>query len=197
MCKTFIVSSISISRVLFNALFSSTSLFPGIPCYDPANLETVEITPRCPIKVGVSKQFLESNLKKSEQECILDVPLEEEGSQTEIVASLDLSQLQTEDRQFQLPRAREDILVNGFVIMEDSLRIKVIHPDEASSVLGLTRHHMSFSCLCPIYPAHNDGKNDLPVRCPSPVDLNAAEDGRQETLVGIKVTNPFPLGLFT
>lgn len=157
-----------------------------IPCYDPANLETVEITPRCPIKVGVSKQFLESNLKKSEQECILDVPLEEEGSQTEIVASLDLSQLQTEDRQFQLPRAREDILVNGFVIMEDSLRIKVIHPDEASSVLGLTRHHMSFSCLCPIYPAHNDGKNDLPVRCPSPVDLNAAEDGRQETLVGIK-----------
>lgn len=149
----------------------------GIPCYDPANLETVEIASRCAVKVGVSKQFIEANLKKSEQQWIPEVPLDEKDKDSEIIESLDLSQLQTEDHHFELPRAREAIPVNGFVVMDDSSRIKVIHPDEVSSELGVTEHHLSFSCLCPIYPALDaEDDNSLNPRGPSPVDLNASEN---------------------
>lgn len=164
---------------------------PGIPCYDPANLETVEIASSCAIKVGVSKQFFEVNLKKSEQQWILEVPIEESDKQSEIIESLDLSQLRTEDHYFQLPRARESIPVNGFVVMDDSSRIKVIHPDEVSSELGVGEHRMSFSCLCPIYPAL-DGEEDklLGPRGPSPVDLNASEDAAQEIPADMEVGVP-------
>lgn len=80
------------------ALCGFSSLVPGIPCYDPANLETVEIASRCAVKVGVSNQFLDANLKESEQPLIPELPSEEKEKQSEIIESLDLSQLQTEDR---------------------------------------------------------------------------------------------------
>ena len=139
--------------------------------------------------MGVSKQFLEANLKNSEQQWIPEVPLEETDKQSEIIESLDLSQLQTEDRHFQLLRARGGIPVNGFVVMDDSSRIKVIHPDEVSSELGVTEHHMSFSCLCPIYSGF-DAEEDKPLnpRGQSPVDLNASEDAAQEAPVGMEVS---------
>lgn len=73
---------------------------------------------------------------------------------------------------------REDILVNGFVIMEDLLRIKVIYFDEVLFVFGFIWYYMSFFCLCFIYLVYNDGKNDLLVRCLFLVDLNVVEDGR-------------------
>lgn len=139
--------------------------------------------------MGVSKQFLDANLQKSEQQAIPEVPLEEKENQSEIIESLDLSQLQTEDHHFQLPRAREAISVNGFVVMDDSSRIKVIHPDEVSAELGITEHHMHFSCLCPIYAAPNgDEDKVIQERIQLPVDLNASEDqGAQATSLDMEV----------
>jgi hypothetical protein len=185
------MSSKTFSRVLncVYGLCERYSVVPGIPCYDPANLETVEIASRCAVKVGVSKQFIEANLKKSEQQWIPEVPLDEKDKGSELIESLDLSQLQTEDHHFELPRAREAIPVNGFVVMDESSRIKVIHPDEVSSELGVTEHHLSFSCLCPIYPAL-DAEDDNPLnpRGPSPVDLNASENVAQEAPVDMEVS---------
>ncbi|KAG0572445.1 hypothetical protein KC19_VG095700 [Ceratodon purpureus] len=152
----------------------------GIPCYDPANLETVEIASRCAVKVRASEQFHEANLKISEQQRTPDVPVEENHKQLEIIESLDLSQLQTEVHHFQLPHARGGIPVNGFVVMDNTSRIRVIQPDEVSSELGVTEHHMSFSCVCPIYPLL-DAEEDKPFnpRGPSPIHLNASEDSLQ------------------
>lgn len=161
---------------------------PGIPCYDPANLETVEIASRCPVKVGVSKKFLDANIKICEQQAMPEVTLEDKDNQSEIIESLDLSQLQTEDHHLQLPLAREAISVNGFVVMEDSSRIKVIHPDEVSAELGITEHQMRFSCLCPIYPAPNgDDDRVTQEKTQLPVDLNALEDGALATAVDMEV----------
>jgi len=163
-------------------------LVTGIPCYDPANLETVEIASRCPVKVGVSKQFLDANLQKSEQQAISEVPLEEKEKPSEIIESLDFSQLQTDDHHFQLPLAREAISVKGFVVMDDSSRIKVIHPDEVSAELGITEHLVRFSCLCPIYPAPNSDEDKVTQeKAPLPVDLNASEDVAQATPVDTEV----------
>ncbi|KAG0593991.1 hypothetical protein M758_UG037700 [Ceratodon purpureus] len=165
----------------------------GTPCYDPANLETVEIASHCAVKVGVSKQFLEANLEKSEQQWLPDVLVEKNGKQLEIIESLDLSQSQKEDHHFQLPRAREEILVNGFVLMDNSSRIGVIHPDEVSSELGVAEHHMSFSCVRPVYPAL-DAEEDKPLflKGPSPVDLSASEDVVHEAPVDIEVQEEEP-----
>ena len=122
------------------------------------------------MKVGVSAQFLEENIKKSEQEW---TPLEEkENLPSEIIESLDLSRLQTEEKvDPQLSRAREGILVKGFVVMDDSSRIKVITPEQVASELGVTEHKMSFSRVCLIYSDEEDEP-----RGPSlVVDLNASE----------------------
>lgn len=139
--------------------------------------------------MGVSKKFFDANLQKSEQQAIPEVTLQEKDIQSEIIESLDLSRLQTEDHHLQLPLAREAISVNGFVVMEDSSRIKVIHPDEVSAELGITEHQMRFSCLCPIYPAPNGDEDRVTQEKPQlPVDLNASEDGTITTAVDMEVS---------
>lgn len=162
---------------------------PGIPCYDPANLETVEIESRCPIKVGVSKHFLQRHLDGPTHQLLSELSTGDIDGQADPMESLDFSQLQTFQQRQQLPPMREAVPVSGFVVMEDSSRIKLIHPDEMSSVVGLTLHDMSFSCLCPIYPADDctgdynflmEGKVDTQPNSPPIVSSGALEISLEE-----------------
>lgn len=164
----------------------------GIPCYDPANLETVEIESRCSVKVDVSKQFLKGHLKSPILQWLSEAPSQDKDHQEgDIVASLDFSQLQTvDDQQLRLPKMKDRIPVSGFVVMEDSSRIKVIHPNEISSVLGVTEHHMSFSCLCPIYPAAStkEEEQDFATQVTSPEISNVRKDDGMQTPVDMEVS---------
>lgn len=163
----------------------------GIPCHDPANLETVEIESRCSVKVDVSKQFLKGHLKSPIPQWLSEAPAQDKDHQEgDIVASLDFSQLQTVDNQQQrFPKMKDRIPVSGFVVMEDSSKIKVIHPNEISSVLGVTEHHMSFSCLCPIYPAASiKEERDFATRVTSPEISNVRKDDGTQTPVDMEVS---------
>lgn len=167
-------------------------VIPGIPCYDPANLETVEIESRCSVKVDVSKQFLKGHLKSPILQWLSEAPSQDKDHQEgDIVASLDFSQLQTvDDQQLRLPKMKDRIPVSGFVVMEDSSKIKVIHPNEISSVLGVTEHHMSFSCLCPIYPAAStkEEEQDFATQVTSPEISNVRKDDGMQTPVDMEVS---------
>lgn len=164
----------------------------GIPCHDPANLETVEIESRCSVKVDVSKQFFKGHLKSPILQWLSEPPSQDKDHQEgDIVASLDFSQLQTvDDQHLRLPKMKDRIPVSGFVVMEDSSKIKVIHPNEISSVLGVTEHHMSFSCLCPIYPAASieEEERDVATQVTSPEISNVRKDDGMQTPVDMEVS---------
>jgi hypothetical protein len=76
--------------------------------------------------------------------------------------------------------------------MEDSSRIKLIHPSEVESVLGVASHGMSFSCMCPMYLACD---NLLPLEhlhqnIPSPESVQPLQAGSTAIPVAMETNIP-------
>jgi hypothetical protein len=167
----------------------------GIPCYDPANLETVEVESRCLVKMGISKQLLKAPVNQSiiQQATTVLPSAAEMAKEMNPVALPDAQQqLQTVHQGQQLPHVRAGVPVEGVLIMEDSSRIKLIHPSEVESVLGVASHGMSFSCMCPMYLACD---NLLPLEhlhqnIPSPESVQPLQAGSTAIPVAMETNIP-------
>eukprot|EP01018_Ginkgo_biloba_P021793 Gb_26095 [translate_table: standard] len=109
----------------------------GIPTYDPANNETVDIPSRHAVKVDVTKAFLRNNMSMAKcmnQRKVTNMGLAMQGANG-----------------LQEPLVRDRIPVDGIVFMENRQKAKVLDPSEALAILGEEEHKVHFTCCCPIH----------------------------------------------
>eukprot|EP00249_Psilotum_nudum_P010719 c22718_g1_i1 orf=119-2434(-) len=114
----------------------------GIPCFDPANSETVEIPTQFVIKVDATKQFFKSSLHQMESQ--------KQGSLNDMLGMI--WPAKAKDRSLEkFPSVRESFNVEGVIMMDQTRKIKVMHPIEALTELAVKEHKLSFTCYCPLY----------------------------------------------
>ncbi|KAL2608096.1 hypothetical protein R1flu_026669 [Riccia fluitans] len=111
----------------------------GIPCYDPANHETVEVSSRCSVKISVSREFSRATMDYE------DIPV-------------DPVLLTDTEFPLKLPHVRESIAVEGVVILDEESKLKIIHTSEAPAVLSVKQHDMTFTCVCSVTVDVSDGE---------------------------------------
>ncbi|BBN01886.1 integrator complex subunit 11 [Marchantia polymorpha subsp. ruderalis] len=111
----------------------------GIPCYDPANYETVEVSSRCAVRINVSKAFVQTNMNWEDR-------------------SIDPMLLTRPENVLKIPHTRERTAVEGVVILDETSKLKIIHTTEAPTALNVRQHDMSFTCVCSIMVDITDGE---------------------------------------
>eukprot|EP01018_Ginkgo_biloba_P027393 Gb_19022 [translate_table: standard] len=89
----------------------------GIPTYDPANIEMVNIPSRHAVKVDVTKAFLRNNMSMAKcmnQRKVANIGLAMQGANS-----------------LQEPLVKDRIPIDGIVFMENRQKAKVLNPSRA------------------------------------------------------------------
>lgn len=115
----------------------------GIPCFDPANGEVIEIPSRLVIKVLASEQFLA-------------------GAQPGLTyASVENEVLYTTTQQNffkDIPDAAKNGSHSGIIMMDQQKTIQILHPQEAFNALNVSQHRLLYQCYCPVYMAAKEAE---------------------------------------
>ncbi|KAJ4838953.1 hypothetical protein Tsubulata_050079 [Turnera subulata] len=114
----------------------------GIPCYVPANCDTVCVPSTPFVKAHASDTFIRScsspNFRFSKSS--------EDNPSLVSASRKAAAQLQVCDER----------VTEGILIMEKNMKAEIVHQDELLDVLGETKHEVSFAYCCPAYA--NDSK---------------------------------------
>eukprot|EP00246_Nothoceros_aenigmaticus_P004728 TRINITY_DN1639_c0_g1_i8.p1 TRINITY_DN1639_c0_g1~~TRINITY_DN1639_c0_g1_i8.p1 ORF type:complete len:440 (-),score=65.99 TRINITY_DN1639_c0_g1_i8:496-1815(-) len=116
----------------------------GIPCFDPANHETVKIAARNSVKISMSNRFL------IEAEASVDWAMP--GSVLERLPT-DVSPEECKT----LPVVRNKIAVEGVLVTDCKSEKRLLHQAEVPALLGVEQQKLSYSCVFPIYFSADDG----------------------------------------
>ncbi|CAM6098843.1 unnamed protein product [Calypogeia fissa] len=103
----------------------------GIPCFDPANHETLEFSSRCTVKVSMSKEFVTANVENA-------------------VSIVDPMQQLVRRKSYGLPCTKERVSVEGVVLLDEASKLKILHTAEAPVSMNVKQHDMTFTCEIPI-----------------------------------------------
>lgn len=109
----------------------------NIPCFDPANHETVKFPPRDVTKVSMSKRLLDDGTVS------LDSFRPKVPGTDPREASAELWKT--------LPHVRTKVVVEGVLVTDPNGEKKLMHEGEVPAALGMEQHKLGYSCLCPIY----------------------------------------------
>ncbi|CAM6102771.1 unnamed protein product [Calypogeia fissa] len=103
----------------------------GIPCFDPANHETLEFSSRCTVKVSMSKEFVTANMEMA-------------------VSIVDPMRQLVRGKSYGLPYTKERVSVEGVVLLDEASKLKILHTAEAPVSMNVKQHDMTFTCEIPI-----------------------------------------------
>lgn len=103
----------------------------GIPCFDPTNHETVELSSRCAVKVSMSKSFVGANMETH-------------------VSIVDPMQHFILGSSNSLPYTKDRISLEGVLLLGEASNLKILHTAEALVSMKLKQHYMTFMCEIPI-----------------------------------------------
>lgn len=110
----------------------------GIPCYDPANNETVSIPTTHYVKAVASDTFIRScshpSFKFSKNNS-------EDGHGSSFKMGDSVPQLQVSDER----------VAEGILVIEKSKKAKVLHQDELLLTLGENENKVQFAYCCPVH----------------------------------------------
>lgn len=112
----------------------------GIPCFDPANSDVIEVPSCMVVKVQATEIFLTGS------------PILAESRTAKSKCSLNLKGSIYEN----VPAVMDNIHT-GVVMMDQRRNIQVMNPSEALATLGVPQHKLTFKCYCPVYIDSNQG----------------------------------------
>ncbi|KAK1309067.1 Cleavage and polyadenylation specificity factor subunit 3-II [Acorus calamus] len=109
----------------------------GIPCYDPANNDTVVVSSTKTVKVDASETFIRTCLNdgfKCHNKQLEDSWTSSSGHS----GSLNLIS------------SRDEVVAEGIMVMEKSKKAKIVLENEYLHIVGTEKHELQLSCCCPV-----------------------------------------------
>ncbi|KAI3951674.1 hypothetical protein MKW92_015825 [Papaver armeniacum] len=106
-----------------------------IPCYYPANNESVHIASTQYVKIDASESFIQNCLKPTHK-CVKSCS-DSNTNDTTTVSS-------------PITEMNNESVAEGFLIMEKTKRAKAVHKGELMSTLGLEEHKIQFAYCCSV-----------------------------------------------
>lgn len=111
----------------------------GMPCYYPANNDTVHIPSTQYVKIDATRAFIRNCLNPN----FKHVNSSEEGKP-------DVGYADTDDA-LALLQTRDERVAEGILVMEKTKKAKVVHQAELLPILGVDEHKVQFAYCCPVH----------------------------------------------